>query len=94
MSQIVTLELSDRVYETLMRQAQTAGVPLTEWVAISLDRQCYLPTQKEQTEAEKEAAIDRFRRHAGSIDMGYSTGSDNESIEADLYRAYSNEEER
>ncbi len=34
-----------------------------------------MATQKEQTEAEKEAAIQRFRRHAGAIDMGYPTGA-------------------
>ena len=60
MSQILTLELSDRVYETLARQAETAGVPLTEWIAISLDRQCNLPTQKEQTEAEKKKQLSRI----------------------------------
>jgi len=84
MSQILTLELSDRVYETLARQAEMAGISLTEWIAISLKKQCNLPTQKEQTEAEKEAAIERFRRHAGSLDMGYPTGADNESIDADI----------
>jgi hypothetical protein len=81
MSQILTLELSDRVDETLARQAEIAGISLTEWVAISPNKQCGMATQKEQTEAEKEAAIQRFRRHAGAIDMGYPTGADNESID-------------
>ncbi len=84
MSQRLTLELSDRVYETLARQAEMAGISLTEWIAISPNKQRNLPTQKEQTEAEKEAAIQRFRRHAGAIDLGYPTGADNESIDADV----------
>ncbi|MCE2662992.1 MAG: hypothetical protein LW716_09620 [Microcystis sp. 53602_E8] len=41
----------------------------------------------QRTEAEKEAARQRFRAHAGSI-SGYPTGADNESIDADLGREY------
>lgn len=32
-----------------------------------------------------------FRRHAGAISLGYATGTSNDSIDADLTRAYANE---
>ena len=89
MSQVLTLELSDEVYAALKQQAEIAGISLAEWVATSLERQCDLSSNKLQTEAEKEAARQRFRRHAGTINLGYATGSDNESIDADLAKAYS-----
>jgi len=59
MSQVLTLELSDRLTKA----------------------------KDQRTEAEKEAARQRFRAHAGSI-SGYPTGADNESIDADLGREY------
>jgi hypothetical protein len=79
-SQVVQLELPDEVYATLKRQAEGLGVPLSEWMVIALERQSGLSSQP-RTEAEKEAARQRFRRHAGAIDLGYPTGADNESID-------------
>ena len=40
------------------------------------------------TDAEKQAARERFERHFGEVDLGYATGVDNEQIDADLARAY------
>lgn len=40
------------------------------------------------TDAEKQAARQRFERHFGEVDLGYATGVDNEQIDADLARAY------
>lgn len=94
MSQVLTLELSDEVYAALQQQAKILGIDLSELAATSLERQYRLTKDKDQrTEAEKEAARQRFRAHAGSI-SGYPTGADNESIDADLAREYaSNHEE-
>jgi hypothetical protein len=39
----------------------------------------------------QEEARQRFRNHAGALKFGYATGVDNESIDADLARAYANE---
>ena len=84
MSQVLTLELSDEVYAALQQQAKILGIDLSELVTTSLERQYRLNKNKDQrTEAEKEAARQRFRAHAGSI-SGYPTGADNESIDADL----------
>ena len=37
---------------------------------------------------EREAARERFRRHAGAASLGHATGASNESIDADLAREY------
>ncbi|WP_193195631.1 hypothetical protein [Nostoc sp. MG11] len=89
MSQVLSLELSDEVYAVLQQQAEVAGVSLAEWVATSIERQYgSLRYEKSQTEIEKQAARQRFRSHAGAINLGYATGADNESIDADLAIAY------
>ncbi len=88
MSQVVTLELRDEVYSALKKQAESVGIPVSEWIAIALDQQSGLPKEY-QTEADKEAARQRFHSHAGAIDLGYPTGADNASIDADLIKAYS-----
>ena len=93
MSQVLTLELSDDVYAALQRQAELIGIDLSELAIISLEQQYRLTKAKDQrTEAEKEAARQRFRAHAGSI-SGYPTGADNESIDADLGREYADTHE-
>ena len=45
-------------------------------------------TRKPLTDAEQQAARERFERHFGEVDLGYATGVDNEQIDADLARAY------
>ena len=94
MSQILTLELNDEVYNALQQRANLLGIDLSELAATSLEQQYRLTKTKDQrTEAEKEAARQRFERHIGSI-SGYPTGADNESIDADLAKEYaSNHEE-
>ncbi|NJM77516.1 MAG: hypothetical protein HC852_19200, partial [Acaryochloridaceae cyanobacterium RU_4_10] len=74
MSQIVTLKLSDEVCTALNLKAQRAGVSLSEWIQSTLDRQSGLLSQQ-KTEVENETARQRFRRHAGAIDLGYPTGA-------------------
>ncbi|MHC5611083.1 MAG: hypothetical protein ACYTXA_08695 [Nostoc sp.] len=94
MSQVLSLELSDEVYAALQQQAEVAGVSLAELVVTSIEQQYgSLRREKSQTETEKEAARQRFRSHAGSINLGYATGADNESIDADVVRAYSDTSE-
>jgi len=91
MSQVLTLELSDTDYAEIRQRAELAGVTITEWAIASLKEHKQLIKPKLQNEAEKQAARQRFRRHAGSINLGYATGADNESIDADLAKAYANE---
>ena len=91
MSQSLNLELSDEVYQILKQQAENAGLSVQEWIVFSLIKQS--DNKVDRTVAEKEVVRDRFRRHAGAINLGYPTGADNESIDADLARAYNNEDE-
>lgn len=91
MSQVLTLELSDTDYAEIRQRAELAGVTITEWAIASLKEHKQITKSKLQNEAEKQAARQRFRRHAGSINLGYATGADNESIDADLAKAYANE---
>jgi uncharacterized protein len=87
MSQVVTLELSDEVCTALKKKAENAGISLSEWIQVSLDQQSGLSSQL-KTEAGNETARQRFRHHAGAIDLGYPTGADNDNIDADLIKAY------
>ncbi|BBD64226.1 hypothetical protein NIES4072_21120 [Nostoc commune NIES-4072] len=94
MSLVLSFELSDEVYAVLQQQAEVAGVSLAELVATSIEQQyTSLRRENSQPETEKEAARQRFRSHAGSINLGYVTGAENKSIDADLVRAYSNTSE-
>jgi Ribbon-helix-helix protein, copG family len=88
MSQVITLELSDEVCAALKQKAESAGISLSELIKVTLDQQSG-SSSYQKTDIENEAARQRFRRHAGVIDLGYSTGADNASIDADLVRAYS-----
>jgi hypothetical protein len=87
MSQIVTLEIRDDLYAVLSNQAEIAGIPLSEWITVTLEQQNDL-LERTKNKVEKEAARQRFRHHAGSIDLGYPTGADNQSIDTDLIQAY------
>jgi hypothetical protein len=40
------------------------------------------------SEEEQQAAWERLQRHFGAVSLGYPTGTDNESIDADLAREY------
>jgi hypothetical protein len=87
MSQILSVELSDEAYSALRRQAQAAGTSPSQVAAVSLERQFRggLP----RSDAEKQAARERFERHFGEVNLGHPTGADNESIDTDLAREYS-----
>ena len=88
MGQSLTVELSDEVYAALRRQAKAAGTSLARVAAASLERQ-FKGTGTLPTDAEKQAARERFERHFGEVNLGHPTGAENESIDADLAREYS-----
>jgi hypothetical protein len=93
MSQQLTLELSDEVYADLQQKADAVGVPIVEWILASLSNQSDVGNQALHSTAQQEEARQRFRNHAGAVSLGYATGADNESIDADLARAYATEYE-
>ncbi|MBH8564727.1 hypothetical protein I8748_21505 [Nostoc sp. CENA67] len=46
---------------------------------------------KPQPEAKPEQTLQQLLNYAGAISLGYPTGIDNESIDADLAKAYAND---
>ena len=89
MSQLLTLELNDEVYRTMVKQAEAAGISLTEWAMVTLQRQSEISSTHDLlSEEEKQAARERFEKHFGEINLGYPIEVDNESIDADLAREY------
>jgi hypothetical protein len=98
MSQTLILELSDEVYTTIQRQAESAGTSPAHWLATTLEQQ-YGPQRAGQsvwrprTVAEQHAARVRFEQHFGEIDLPDAIGADNEQIDAELAREYSDTHE-
>jgi hypothetical protein len=93
MSQTLTLELSEEVYSAILRHAEAVGTSPAHWIASTLEQQYSSSraqplARTQRTEAEKQAARERFERHFGEVDLGYATGVDNEQIDADLAREY------
>jgi hypothetical protein len=81
MTHQLTLELGDELYQPLAHAAQQAGQSLEEWAAAQL-RSCAAAS------ARHAADLARLLVHAGAVDLGRPTGADNQSIDADLARAY------
>lgn len=93
MSQVLTVELSDVAYAGLERRARANATSPTELAAAALELQfrdpdAPQPAEKLLNEVDVRTARERFERHFGAVDLGYATGADNESIDADLARAY------
>jgi hypothetical protein len=93
MSQQLTLELSDEVYADLQQKANAVGLSIAEWIVAALSTQSNGVSRALHSLSQQEEARQRFRSHAGVISLGYATGMDNESIDADLARAYANQYE-
>lgn len=88
MSQQLTLELSDESYADLQQKANAVGLSITEWIVATLIKQDNPVNEVLQSAEHLERARQRFRSHAGAISLDYPTGVDNESIDADLAKAY------
>ena len=86
MSQVLTLELSDKAFIAIQRQAELIGISAEHLATRLLEQQFDRVLKLLLTETEKEIARARFERHFGAIDLGYVTSIDNESIDADLVR--------
>ena len=68
MSQLLTLELNDEVYIAMMKQAEAAGISLTEWAMVTIQRQSEISSTHDLlAEEEKQAARERFEKHFGEI---------------------------
>ena len=95
MNRTLTIQLSDEVFAALRRRAQTEGTSAAKCAAEVLEEQLGLSADaaSPQTDAAKQAAREQFERHFGAVDLGHPTGTDNEQIDADLTRAYSDNHE-
>jgi hypothetical protein len=95
MSQILTVETDDQVYEAIRKQAEAAGTTPAQIAGAALEQRFNgTPKRVEtRTEEEKEASRQRFRRHFGSVDLGHPIGTDNDAIDADLAREYGSNHE-
>jgi predicted transcriptional regulator len=99
MSQTLRIELSDEVYAALQQHAEATGTSPSDLVATTLALQYSAPSSsakdgRQQTEAEKQAARERFERHFGAVNLGYATGAANEDIDADLADEYADNHEK
>jgi hypothetical protein len=86
-------KIPQQIYELLLEIAPRMGKTIEELASEWVTK--YSPKLRPQlSEEEHKAAMDRLLRHAGAASLGYATGADNESIDADLAREYgSNHEE-
>ena len=83
----VTFQVPDEVYEACRQRAARYQTSVEECVLDFLLQ--HRPKPRPQTIPEgPRAARERLRRHAGAQSLGYPTGADNESIDADLAREY------
>ncbi|MGL5035265.1 MAG: hypothetical protein ACRC6M_15870 [Microcystaceae cyanobacterium] len=82
MSQQLTLELSDEIYNALQHQADAIGLSVTDWIITKLGNSDSV--EKQSSNTQQEQARQHFKSHAGSISLGFATGIDNESVDNDM----------
>ena len=89
MSQTLILNLSEDVYTALRQHAEAAGTSPTRLAEAALEQQFRQTATAPSQAADQQAARSQFERHFGAVNLGRATGIDNESIDADLAREYS-----
>ncbi|MCS6804877.1 MAG: hypothetical protein NZ823_07000 [Blastocatellia bacterium] len=88
----LTFQVSDEVYEACQQMAAKYGGTTEQYVLEFLAKHRPKP-RLTLTEEESREAWERLLRHAGAENLGYVTGADNESIDADLAREYASTHE-
>src|SRR5436309_374166 len=98
MSQRLIVEVSDKVYSIIERQAAEGNISPAQVASVSLERfyqeqhgtppKARRRSSNRRSKAELQVAREQFERHFGSVDLGYPTGAGNEEIDADLAREY------
>jgi hypothetical protein len=80
------LELPEPIYEALVEVAKASGVAPADWIASRLPHGVIpIPPRSDRNQA---PTLERLLRHAGAVDLGYPTGTDNEAIDAEIAREY------
>lgn len=94
MSHTLTIELPSEVYDYFREMAAKAGQTPEAWARDRLE--AIVPGTVFMTSAERAKAVADLMKHAGAVDLGHPTGSDNEQIDRDLADEYASthEEER
>ena len=91
MSHKLTIEMSDRAYGAIEREAATRGTTPSVVAASTLEQRFAEGNGAPGTdmnEADKEKARLRFESHFGSLSLPGVILSDNEPIDVDLAREY------
>ena len=70
MSQILNLELNDKVFAAIQKQAQNIGIPPESLAANLLEQKFSQIDNLLLTETEKENRRAKFERHFGTLDVG------------------------
>jgi hypothetical protein len=91
MSESLNIQLSDDAYAALCREANATGTTPSQLATRSLEEQYAVSPRNDE---ESNAARERFEHHFGSLDLGYATGADNRSIDADLAEEYAANQEK
>jgi hypothetical protein len=87
----IIVEMSDRAYEAIAREAATRGTTPSVVAASTLEQRFANGNGARGTElneAETEEARLRFERHFGEVSVPNALGLDNEQIDVDLAREY------
>lgn len=88
MSKTLTFDISEDLYESFGQIARRDG-KTTEQVALEYLARRAAERRPKLSEEERRAAQERFRHYIGAVSLGHPTGADNESIDRDLAREYS-----
>ena len=89
MSKFITFRVPNELYEVFERTAVRTGRSI-ETVAIGFMAKHAPKPRPKLSEEELREAREEFRLRIGAVSLGYPTGTDNESIDADLAREYGN----
>jgi hypothetical protein len=90
MSDPLIVHVSDDVLAAMRREAEAVGETPEGLASRALEQRFMLYAAPAPAGAEGD---DPFERMFGCVDLGHPTGSDNESIDADLAREYDNNHE-
>jgi hypothetical protein len=86
MSQLISLQIPDAVYEAIHRAAAASKSTPEQWIVETLRRQ--LPIRAEPTNGAGHSAAEQFRGLFGAVHSGETRSADNQRIDTDLARAY------
>ena len=91
MPRTIHLEISNEVYTMIRRLSEESGKTPSGWLSALLETKYGLLNKRGAFDKPKAGKC--FESHFGAIDFGYPTGIENESIDEDIAREYSDTHE-